>query len=151
MKKVIAVCLLFCLSVALSGCVYYGVQYRCMGTADRITEIAVFDLRNKGVNHIDDSMVPAGYVDRGDFAAFVEEVETFPFVKEILLVIAPTDPSFYYGGYVVRITYADGSYELIGATGYQSRYRDGEYVGGSHYGCDRDRWNQMVLDFVNSI
>ncbi len=151
MKKVVAVCLLVCIALGLAGCVHYGVQYRCMGTADQIAEIAVFDLRDEAVVQIDDTMVPVGYVDREEYSAFVGEVESFPFVEQLLLIIAPMDPGFAYGGYVVRITYADGSYELIGAAGYQSQHRDGAYVGDSHYGCDEDRWNQLILRFMDPI
>lgn len=151
MKNVVTVCLLVCLALSLAGCVHYGVHYQCMGTADLITEIAVFDLRDESIVQIDDDMVPVGYVNREEYAAFVGEVESFPFVEQLLLLIAPTDPSFAYGGYVVRITYEDESYELIGTTGYQSQHRDGAYVGGSHFSCDEDRWNQLVLRYMDPV
>jgi hypothetical protein len=151
MKKAIAVFLVTCLTVGLAGCVSVGVQYRCMGDAEQISQIAVFDLRNEITTRIDDAMTPVGYVDQDSYAAFAEELEAFPFVDQYILILAPMDPSFSYGGYVVRITYEDGSYELIGSAGYQSRYADGVFAGGSHYSCDADRWEQFVRSYMESV
>ena len=148
MKRVILVMLMLCLAVGLSGCVSCGVNYECMGEAEDITEIAVYDLREGWTDTLDEKMEPMGYVDSDSFAPFVQELEDFPFVEQILLMLVPSDPSFVYGGYVVRITYEDGSYELIGTAGYQSRHAGGKYVGGSHYSCDREKWEAFVLNYL---
>ena len=148
MKRVILVMLMLCLAVGLSGCVSCGVHYECMGEAEDITEIAVYDLREGWTDTLDENMEPMGYVDSASFAPFVQELEDFPFVEQILLMLVPSDPSFVYGGYVVRITYEDGSYELIGTAGYQSQHAGGKYVGGSHYSCDREKWEAFVLNYL---
>ena len=49
---------------------------------------------------------------------------------------------------MVRITYEDGSYELIGTAGYQSRHAGGKYVGGSQYSCDEETWAAFVLKYL---
>lgn len=148
MKRVISVILILCLAVGLSGCVSYAVRYECMGEAEDIAEIAVYDLREGWTDTLDEDMEPMGYVDSDSFASFVRELEDFPFVDQILLMLVPSDPSFVYGGYVVRITYEDGSYELIGTAGWQSRHAGGKYVGGSHYSCDREKWAAFVLKYL---
>lgn len=151
MKKMMVILLVICMTVGLTGCISYAVQYRCMGTAEQIAQIAVFDLRTEMTDKIDETLVPMGYVKADAYAAFVEELESFPFVDQMLLILVPSDPSFTYGGYVVRIAYEDGSYELIGNAGFQSKHSGGKYVGGSHYGCDDDRWNQFVLKYMDPV
>lgn len=148
MKKVLLILLALCVAVGLCGCVSFAVGYECMGEAADITEIAVFDLRVGWVDALDENMEPLGYVDSESFASFAEELEAFPFVDQILLMLAPSDPSLVYGGYVVRMTYADGSYELIGSAGYQSQHAGGKLVGSSHYSCDRDKWAEFVLRYL---
>lgn len=148
MKKALFLLLALCAAVGLCGCVSYGVGYACMGETESIAEIAVFDLRVGWVDALDESMKPLGCVDSSRIASFVEELEAFPFVDQILLILAPSDPSFVYGGYVVKITYTDGSYELIGSTGYQSQHAGGKRVGSSHYGCDDDKWAAFVLRYL---
>lgn len=148
MKRVILMILMLCLTVGLSGCVSCGVNYECMGEAEDITEIAVYDLRKGWTDTIDGNMEPMGYVDSDCVASFVQDLEDFPFVEQILLMLVPSDPSFVYGGYVVRITYEDGSCELIGTAGYQSQHAGGKYVGGSHYDCDEETWAAFVLKYL---
>ena len=82
-------------------------------------------------------------------ADFLSELSDIEFSDTLLITIIPSDPSFYYDEWTVRVNYTDGSYELISCDYYGQTYNpNGEVTDEHHFGCERDEWRAFVEQYV---
>ena len=118
-KLLLLVLLVIMLTVVLSGCIHWetNVKYELLFDPSEIESILVYAAADN--YNYSDPIEPCGEllgeIPAEQYAVFTEELTGLPFVEPHLIILFPVtyDPNFYYGNYIVKIEYHDGSCELI--------------------------------------
>ncbi len=79
------------------------------------------------------------------------DLEALGFWKLIPLLPVPTDPNFYFCGYVLVITYEDGRYEWIAPDGVQCWSDHAENSQESHLSCPDEEWDSFISKYAPDL
>lgn len=153
MKKTRLISLFILASTLLfsfTGCITRRTQVNDVAEAD-VASIQIYGLlpeeRNKGFH---ETIEPTVTLDSSQHGEFLEGLSKLKF-SDTFPLLAPSDPSFQYGAYVVRLNFTDGSFRLISSQGYWEAYdAQGNYVSKDHYGCDDDDWYAFLKPYLPS-
>ena len=137
--------------LALTSCIIIPLYKRFEIDADTVVSIEIYDLceYDSLYGGFVKTELPVYKIPEEKVADFLSELGEIRFTDAIIIVLAATDPSFYYDVWTVRINYIDGSYELISCDGYGQTYnKDGEITDSHHFGCDQEEWLTFVGKYV---
>ncbi len=109
------------LSVLLVGCVTQRTHHDDI-ESDTVASIEIYDLRNTTYYSagFDDHLDPVYALEEDQLDAFLTDLAEIEFSDTLILLPVPTDPSFEYDEWVVRINYTDGSYRFISCDAMES-------------------------------
>ena len=152
MKKML-LCLtaVLLLVLSLSSCsVNIPTDYEFEYGTEGITSIEIYYFA-EGVYDIDPEIhTPVIVLDESRHEDILKDIEEMRFTTFQMLVPIPTDPPYDLRGYVVRLNYELGDYEMI-SNGVQKfrQFRDGEWKHGSKFlDCDEEAWNGMIQKYL---
>ena len=160
MKKIIStIMMLFLACVTLTGCIHWEtpVRYELMQDVSNIESIRIYGTDDGSEvlydysDPIDPCRVLLVEIPSEQFAAFTEELTSLSFVEPHLIFLFPVtyDPNFYYGNYLVKIEYHDGSCELISDI-IQRQFRVNEkYADSSDYNTEYEAWLAFLRNWVD--
>ena len=138
------------LLISLSGCIVYDTTYPLLHSADKIETIEIY-LLEAAKGEIPEEAIPVAYVDSADYSDFCSDLEDLPFRNGIMLLPVAFDPGWYLDGYVVKIIYDTGGFDIIAGSGYQYQQEaDGSRFRGRHYSVEDDSmWNSFIEKYIN--
>ena len=149
MRKVLILFLVVVLAFSCTGCFQITLDrgYELHQDKSQIKSISLC------VEFRGDPLKQFKTLDPSQFDVFIDDLEALPFADKWLIVLLPAaiDPSFYFGKYVIRFEYLDGSVEHISDFGYQ------EYTAGDtgrlqseHYSIAEDPWYDFLEKYFGS-
>ena len=105
--------------VILTGCIHWQTSeiYELKHDISEIKSIRIYSTADN--YSYSDPIEPCGEllgeIPAEQYAQFTEELTGLSFVESHMILLIPDsyDPNFYYGYYIVKIEYHDGSWELI--------------------------------------
>ena len=150
MRKMIACALALIIVASLAGCVQVPRRWEFLHDADSIVAIEIYNLTEYIDFDLPEDAEPIAYVKQEDYASFCEDIASIEFSDEIILFPAAIDPSWTLHGYVAKIIYDNGDYELINNSGYQSQ----EVINGRgrsfHYSFPDDvTWVNLIQKHID--
>ena len=123
MKKIIVSIILWSLiCISLIGCIHWetSVTYELMYDISEIKSIRIYGSDfSEGVYDYSDRNDPCkellSEIPSEEFALFAEELTALSFVESHMILLIPVTygTNFYYGNYIIKVDYCDGSCELI--------------------------------------
>ena len=148
-----AICsLVLAMVISLTGCIVIPIHKRYDDIdREQVASVDVYDLRNSESHYSNflETETAVYTLSEDQLDGFFSDLANIRFTDNLIITIAAVDPSFYYGDWVVRINYADGSYSLISCSGYGETYdANGQVIDSNHFGCDDDEWEQLVGKYV---
>ena len=157
-KKILAV-LLFCsVCLSLSGCIYWetSTSYELMHDVSHISCIRIYDTYTNDVSYdYRDPNEPCvdliGEIPSDQISAFVDDLTGLSFVDQHFILLFPVtyDPNFYYGPYIVKVEYEDGSCELISECIQYKFYANEKYPYSYDYSVEWDAWLDFLQKYVD--
>lgn len=148
-KGMVSFLLVFVLICGLCSCVYSQYDFEDIVEED-VQFIQFYDISGEESRDSETvlSTEPFYTLPVEKHAEFFKELRKIEFGDGFPL-FAPSDPSFSYGEYVVRINFKDGSYKLLSCGGYNELFDiHGKRMAGDHYSCDNTEWNDFIYSFV---
>ena len=116
-----------------------------------IASVEFYDLRQAENHYVGflDTETPNYTLPEEQKEEFFEDLAKINFKDYIIIVLAAIDPSFYFGDWVVRINYTDGSFTLLSNGGYNVSYDpSGEHVDANHWSCDDEEWYAFIYKYI---
>ncbi len=147
MKKAAFFSLLLVLTFLLTSCMFYAPSpYKSSHSEEEIELIEICYYKAE-YSTVDLSAAPVAVIEKGLHAEIVDGLKDLGFKQFVLLFPAAIDPNVNINGYAVRITYSDGSAEII-APNLQISYQNGKRTDVDFKSCDRDKWNEFINKYV---
>jgi len=118
---------------------------------DSIASVEFYDLRQSRTSYSDflNTATPAYILPEEQKEEFFEDLSEIRFTDYIIIVLAAIDPSFYFGDWVVRVNYTDGSCDLLSNGGYNESYDpSGELSDSNHWSCDDGEWYAFIFKYI---
>ena len=161
-RKVCVLCMVLFLTANLSGCIVIpGIKTIEVRDEDSaIVSIEVYDLRDGGysgrfesidydIDRMEEEHEPVKVLDPVQYPDFIEKLESLVFDNTDVFILAPMDPSYYYHGYTVKITYENGNYDILSAN--CQLFDSGEDYIEKNYNYDQDKWNKLIEVYLVEI
>ncbi len=140
--------------LSMSGCIIRSQYYFLDLETDNIQSIQFYDLTAANGRSSKEALAAELFYTLApeQHEEFLAELKQIEFSNTIILFPAAIDPSFEYGDYVVRFTFADGSYKLLSCRGYSETFSaDHKQLFDDYYGCDDDEWTALIAAFAGSL
>ena len=159
MKKfILTLTIMSLLCLSLAGCIAWKTSedYELLQDISNIESIRIYST-NYSSDRIYDYSDPEdpcgallGEILYEQFSQFVDELIGLSFVDEHLIILFPVafDPNFYYGNYIVKIEYSDGSCELISDIIQRQFTVDEDYPDTIRYVIDAEHWLAFLQKWV---
>lgn len=96
---------------------------------------------------IPESLQPIEILDKDVYEGLILDLESFDF-KSILLIFAANDPSWYIYGFVLKIIYSSGAYQVISNCGTVYTYNSKEQSKAFHGVVSEETWNEFVKKHI---
>lgn len=154
MKKLLSLLIAVVSMFAFSGCfITFEDYYQPSQSVEQIKNIYVYDIEEYiyYYNYYqDNSIFPAHFaeVESSDFAVFIQDMEAILY-EDSIMVVPPvaSDPNTDYYGYVVKVEYRDGGYDMI-ASGLRTSYsiEDGLKA---YWGSSEENWLSTLEKYVD--
>ena len=90
---------------------------------------------------------PIKILDRSLFEEVIKDLENLDF-KSTLLIFAASDPNFNLYGYVIKIMYDSGVYQLVSNAGAVYTYDSNGYLNSFHSSVKEDEWNNLIIKYI---
>ena len=152
MKRVLHLMTLWLLMlVCLTGCIVIPRHKTFEISPDTVSTIKIYDLRGRESRFEGavDADAPVYELPEEEKTDFLTELAKVDFSDEILIMLAAVDPSFSFGEWVVRINYADGSYEFLSCNAFGSVFnQNDELISTHHYGSKREEWIAFLGNYA---
>ena len=81
------------------------------------------------------------------FEAVIKDLENLDF-KSTLLIFAASDPNFNLYGYVIKIMYDSGVYQLVSNAGTSYTYDSNGFLNCFHGRLKEDVWNNLIIKYI---
>ena len=145
-KLVLLLFLILLLSVFVTGCIYWEtpVTYNLMYEPSEIVSIRIYEVAKE--YSYSDPIAPCGEllaeIASDDYSVFADELSQISFTNSHLIILFPVtyDPNFYYGRYIAKIEYRDGSCELISYVIQRQFDVNQKYPDTTRYTTEQDIW-----------
>ena len=144
---IIILCLLF---TCVSGCVTFNQKFEAYGDLEEISSIEFYFIDfsyDTLVEDIPDSTQPIMTVDNDLYSVLINDLESLDY-KDTIILFAANDPNFYLYGFVIKITYNSGVYQLVSNSGTVYTYNNEGFVECFHGGVEDDVWNEIIIKYL---
>ena len=150
MKKLIYFIMLLTLLICTTGCVTFHEKFERVDNIENILSIEVYfvDLSyDTELDNLPATAQPIKILDRSLFEEVIKDLENLDF-KSTLLIIAANDPNFYLYGYVIKIMYVSGVYQLVSNAGSSYTYDSNGYLNSYHGSLKEDVWDSFIIKYI---
>lgn|GEM_PF-4929843 len=145
-EKAAVTALVLAVCACLTSCILIPVSdsYHPQFEDETIRSVELYDLDAGTYGSIPEDQKPVCALSSDKFVDFCRELDDLMgFQIGFLVFPAANDPSFSLAGYVVKITYESGTYEVVG-DGYQSyNPADGKFKA-THHSLSTEKWNAFI-------
>lgn len=153
-KKLFLAVIFSLLFVNLTSCITVPVYKNHEVGKEELSSVQIYDLReykSEGSSFLT-TMSPAYTVKEDELDRFLEDLSAIQFSDvDIIFSVIPSDPSFSFDEWTVRLNYTNGSSYIFSCDGYGERYdADGNVIECDHFSCDNDEWNEFIGCYVPS-
>lgn len=154
-RKITALFVALMLPVSLMGCMIIPVKKNLELRYDvsEITSIEIFNLGDEvydvyGLEElIDDNFIPTATLTSEQYSDFADRVGELVFTDTYVIALTSVSVDDSLAGYVVKITYANGEYELLNDRSQAYRNEEGHYM--NSYSCDEGDWNRFIEEYLD--
>jgi len=147
-QRFLLVMVTLALMVSLSGCIVIPRSKFYNLSAEEVTSVQFYDLRNTqstSSSGFTKSCEPVYTVPEEKLAYFLQDFSKLEFTDTILIMIAAIDPSFNYGDWVVRVNFSNGQYTFYSCGGYGETFNsEGKCISSTHFSCDDDDLEKLI-------
>ena len=150
----VALCLTMVLLVGLTGCIAIPVREK-IELRYGVSEIASIEIYNLGDGAydiyeleelMDQNFIPVAILETEQYADFVDEVQELAFTDTLVIALASVSTDYSFIGYIAKITYANGEYEILNYRCQVYHNSKGNYP--DSYGCDEGDWNRFIETYL---
>ena len=138
--------------MCISGCVTFNKKFYAYDTLDEISSIEFYFIEfsyDTYVEDIPDSIQPIMKVDDELYGGIINDLESLDY-KDTIIMIAPSDPNFYLYGFIIKITYDSGVYQLVSNSGTVYTYNNEGFVECFHGTVEDEVWNEIIIKYLGS-
>ncbi len=148
MKKIIYTIILFFLLIFVSGCVTFHEKFQKADDIENIQNIEVYLLPyDIYTSDIPDGYKPIYTIDNNLYEELIDELEQLDY-KQILIIIAANDPNFDLHGFIFKITYKSGTYQLVGNSGACYTYGSDDTFDSFTGMVNDETWKTLVIKYI---
>ena len=150
MKRLIYFIMLLTLLICTTGCVTFHEKFETVNNIENILSIEVYFVDFSYDTELDNlpaTAQPIKIVDRSLFEEVIKDLENLDF-KSTLLIFAASDPNFNLYGYVIKIMYDSGVYQLVSNAGVSYTYDLNGYLNGVQGRLKEDVWNNLIIKYI---
>ena len=150
MKKLIYFIMLLTLLICTTGCVTFHEKFERVDNIENILSIEVYFVYfsyDTELDNLPTTAQPIKILDRSLFEEVIKDLENLDF-KSILLIFAANDPNFNLYGYVIKIMYDSGVYQLVSNAGTIYTYDSNGYLNSYHGSLKEDVWNSLIIKYI---
>lgn len=150
MKKLIYFITLLTLLICTTGCVTLHDKFERVDDIDNIISIEVYFMNFSyeiESDNLPSTMQPIKILDKELFEEVIQDLESLDF-KSTLLIFAANDPNFNLYGYVIKIVYNSGIYQLVSNAGAAYTYDSNGYLNSFHGSVKEDVWNNLIIKYI---
>lgn len=150
MKKLIYFIMLLTLLICTTGCVTFHEKFERVDNIENILSIEVYFVDfsyDTELENLPTTAQPIKILDRSLFEEVIKDLENLDF-KSTLLIFAANDPNFNLYGYVIKIMYDSGVYQLVSNAGASYTYDSNGYLNSFHSSVKEDVWNNLIIKYI---
>lgn len=150
----VALCLMMVLLVGLTGCMVIPMRQKIELRYD-VSEITAIEIHNLGDEAYDiyqleelmeQNFIPVATLESEQYSGFAEEIKELDFSDTLVIAPASVSTDYSFIGYIVKITYANGEYEILNHRCQTYHNDKGNYP--DSYGCDEGDWNRLIEAYL---
>ena len=150
----VALCLMMVLLVGLTGCMVIPMRQKIELRYD-VSEIAAIEIYNLGDGAYDvyqleelmeQNFIPIATLETEQYSGFTEEIKELDFSDTLVIAPASVSTDYSFIGYIVKITYANGEYEILNHRCQAYCNDDGHYP--NAYSCDEGEWDRWIEGYL---
>ena len=138
--------------MCISGCVTFNKKFYAYDTLDEISSIEFYFIEfsyDTYVEGIPDSIQPIMQVDDELYGGIINDLESLDY-KDTIILFAANDPNFDLYGFIIKITYNSGVYQLVSNSGTVYTYNNEGFVKCFHGEVEDDVWNEIIIKYLGS-
>ena len=150
MKRLIYFIMLLTLLICTTGCVTFNEKFERVNNIENILSIEVYFVDFSYDTELDNlpaTAQPIKILDRSFFEEVIKDLENLDF-KSTLLIFAANDPNFNLYGYVIKIMYDSGVYQLVSNVGTSYTYDSNGFLNCFHGILKEDVWNNLIIKYI---
>lgn len=150
MKKFIYFITLLTLLICTTGCVTFHKKFERVDDIENIISIEVYFVDFSYETELDNlptTMQPIKILDKELFGEVIQDLESLDF-KATLVIFAANDPNFDLYGYVFKIVYNSGIYQLVSNAGACYTYDSNGESDSFHCSVKEDVWNNLIIKYI---
>ena len=150
MKKISCLIVLLFIIMCTSSCVTIHKKFERVEDVANIESIEVYFIDWEEELYLEDipeSMQPIEILDKDVYEGLIQDLESLDF-KSILIIGAANDPSWYIYGFVFKIIYSSGAYQVVSNCGTVYTYNSKEQSKAFHGVVSKETWNELVKKYI---
>ena len=150
MKRLIYFIMLLTLLICTTGCVTFHEKFERVNNIENILSIEVYFVDfsyDTDLDNLPTTMQPIKILDKELFEVVIKDLENLDF-KSTLLIFAASDPNFNLYGYVIKIMYDSGVYQLVSNAGTSYTYDSNGYLNSFQGRLKEDVWNNLIIKYI---
>ena len=153
-RKITALFVAFLLIFSLTGCMVIPIRQKIELRYD-VSEIAAIEIYNLGDGSYDvyqleelmeQNFIPVATLESEQYSGFAEEIKELDFSDTLVIALASVSTDYSFIGYIVKITYANGEYEILNHRCQAYSNDDGHYP--NAYSCDEGEWDRWIEGYL---
>ena len=156
LRKITAMLVVVCLLGSLTGCVIIPLKKHLELRYDvsEIISIEIFDLCDESYEIydleelIDNDLAPVATLTSEQYSDFADRLKEIEFNDTWVIMLASMDVDYSFRGYVVKVTYANGEYEMLNNCSQAYRKEKGHYM--DSYDCDELEWFRFLAEYLKT-
>lgn len=150
MKKCIYTFVLLTLLMSLCSCVTIRKKYNRYADIENIDSIEVYFIDfsyEKEIYNIPSNIKPLKTIKKEQFEEVIIDLEKLEYTSKIL-IIAANDPNFNLYGFVIKIVYRTGIYQLVSNSGTVYTYDSNDQIDAFFGTVEIDTWNKVIIKYI---
>ncbi len=151
MKKIILIIMLSIFVMCTTGCVTFYKEFKCAEDEKNIAYIEIYfknDSYDTTNNNIPHNLRPIKKIDKENYSEIINDVKSLKFANTVI-IIAANDPNFNLYGFIIKITYQSGKYQLIANTGTCYTYDSNDKsISVFHGYVEDDVWKELIVKYI---
>jgi len=150
MKKLIYFIMLLTLLICTTGCVTFHEKFERVDNIENILSIEVYFVDfsyDTDLDNLPTTAQPIKILNNNMYNQVIEDLESLDY-KEIIPLFAPSDPNFNLYGFVIKIMYNSGIYQLVSNAGAVYTYDSNGYLSSFHARVEQDIWDNLIIKYL---